>query len=99
MLPSHPQSFTCCIIDNVLEVYKSIITISFNSSPKKEKLLKHISYRKTKRVGMCKTRWSERDVSYKHFNVALSFIVVALEIINGIHTSMNTSDEIFTKGW
>ena len=32
---------------------------------------------------MCKTRWSERRVSYEHFYLALPFIVEALEIING----------------
>ena len=50
-------------------------------------------------VGMCKTRWSERDLSYEHFYLALPFIVEALEIINGTHPSINTFDEIFTKGW
>ena len=66
-------SCNLAIIDNVLEVYKNI-TIHFNSSPKKEKLLEHfvitrcesIGRRKTL-VGMCKTCSSERDVSYEHF--------------------------------
>ena len=50
-------------------------------------------------VGMCKTRWSERDLSYEHFYLTLAFIVEALGIINGTHPSINTFDEIFTKGW
>ena len=66
-------SCNLAIIDNILEVYKNI-TIHFNSSPKKEKLLEHfvitrcesIGRRKTL-VGMCKTCSSERDVSYEHF--------------------------------
>ena len=50
-------------------------------------------------LGMCKTRWSERDVSCEHFYLALPSIVEALEIINGTHPSIKTFDEIFTKGW
>ena len=60
-------------IDNILEVYKSI-TIHFNSDPKKEKLLENIVItrcesigRRKVLVGMCKTCWSERDVSHEHF--------------------------------
>ena len=50
-------------------------------------------------VGNYKTHWSERDVSYEHFNQALPFIEETLEIINGTHPSINTFDEVFTKGW
>ena len=50
-------------------------------------------------VGKYKTRWSERDVSYEHFYLALSFIEEVLEIINGTYPSINTFDEIVTKGW
>ena len=92
------------IIDTVLDAYKSI-TIHFNSTPKKEKLLEDtvitrcesIERRKVL-VGMCKTRWPERDVSYEHFYLTLPFIVEALEIINGTHPTRSTFDEIFTKG-
>ena len=69
------------VIDDILEVYKSI-TIHFNSSPQKEKLLEHIVIthceskgRRKVLLGMCKTRWSERDVSYEHFYLALPSIV------------------------
>ena len=93
------------IIDNVLEVYKSI-AIHFSSSPKKGKLLEHIVItrcesigRRKVLIGMCKTRWSERDVPYESFYLTLLFIVEALEIINGTHPSINTFYEIFTKGW
>ena len=48
---------------------------------------------------MCKTRWSERDMSYEPFFLALPFVVEALEIINGTHPTINTFDKIFTKGW
>ena len=88
------------IIDNVLEVYKSI-TIHFNSSPKKEKVLEHIVItccesigRRKVFVGMCKTCWS-----CEHFYLALPFIVEALETMNGTHPSINMFDEIFTKEW
>ena len=50
-------------------------------------------------VGMRKTCCTERDVSYKHSYLPLPFIVEALEIINGTHSSINTFDEVFTKGW
>ena len=50
-------------------------------------------------VGKYETRWSERDVSYEHFYLALPFIEEALEIINGTYPSINTFDEIVTKGW
>ena len=61
-------SCNLAIIDNLLEVYKSI-TIHFNSSPKKEKLLEDIVITRCESIGrrkvlvrMCKTRWCERDV-------------------------------------
>ena len=38
-------------------------------------------------------------MSYEHLNLALPFIEETLGIINGIHPSINTFDEIFTKGW
>ena len=93
-------SCNLAIIDNVLEVYKSI-TIHFNSSPKKEKVLEHIVItccesigRRKVFVGMCKTCWS-----CEHFYLALPFIVEALETMNGTHPSINMFDEIFTKEW
>ena len=67
------------IIDNILEVYKCI-TIFFNTSPKRERLLENVaelrcvSAEKRKiLVGMCKIRWSERDVAYEHFYLAIPF--------------------------
>ena len=67
-------------IDNVLEQYKSI-TIFFNSSPKREKLLEFVvstqgninAERRKVLIGMCKTRWSGRDIAYEHFYLAPSF--------------------------
>ena len=98
-------SCNLAIIDNILEVYKSI-TIHFSSSPKIEKLLEQIAItrcesigRRKVLVGIYKTRWSERDVSYQHFYLALPFIVEALEIINGRHPTINTFGEVFIKGW
>ena len=98
-------SCNLAIMDNELGVYKSI-TIHFCLSPKKEKLLEHIVVtrcesigRRKELIGMCKTRWSERDVSYEYFYLALPFILEALEIIKGTHPSIDTFDEIFTKGW
>ena len=58
------------VVDNILEKYKSL-QIYFNSSPKREKLLEYVvsqnnEMNDSKRsilLGMCKTRWCERDVS------------------------------------
>ena len=50
-------------------------------------------------VGLFKNRWSERDVSYEHLYLAFPFAVETLEIINRTYPSINTFDEIFTKGW
>ena len=71
-------------IDNVLKTYKAI-TIFLNSSPKREGLLEHIvksrcigAEKRKVLVGMCPTRWSERDIFYEHFYLAISFMVEAL---------------------
>ena len=48
---------------------------------------------------MCKTRCSERDVSYEHFYLDFPFNVETLEIVNGTNRSINMFDEVFTKGW
>ena len=69
-------------INNVLEQYKSI-TIFFNCSPKHENLLEFVVFtqgninteRRNVLIGMCKTRWSERDIAYKHFYLAIPFIL------------------------
>ena len=66
---SPAASCNLAVIDNLLEVYESI-TIHFNLSPKKDKLLEHIV------ITRCKSK-----------------------IINETHPSINTFDEIFTKGW
>ena len=47
-------------------------------------------------VGMYKTRWSEREISYEHFYLAISFMVEAFEIMNGTHPKNNDS-KVFTK--
>ena len=52
--------------------------IHFNTSPKRENLLIHIverkrfsEERKKVLIGDCRTRWSEKDVSYERFYEAL----------------------------
>ena len=89
-------------IDNVLKTYKTI-TILFNSSSKRESLLGHIvksrcigAEKRKVLVGMYKTRWSEREISYEHFYLAISFMVEAFEIMNGTHPKNNDS-KVFTK--
>ena len=39
-------------------------------------------------VGLCETRWSERDKAYEHFYLALAFLVESFEIINGTHPNL-----------
>ena len=48
---------------------------------------------------MCKTRWSERDLAYEHFYLALPLIVEALKIINGTHVEMGSFEKMCTERW
>ena len=80
--------------------------IYFNTSPKRENLLIHIveqkcfsEERKKVLIGVCQTRWSERDVSYERFYLALPFIVETFEVINGTHTELDEFEEIYIKEW
>ena len=50
-------------------------------------------------VGMCKTRWSERDISYEHFYLAISFMVEAFEIMSGTYPKNNDFDSVYKDGW
>ena len=90
------------MITSVAEIYKSVL-IYFNASPKRENLLIHIveqkrfSEERKALIGVCRTRWSERDVSYEHFYLALSLIVKAFEVINGTHTELDEFEEIYTN--
>ena len=75
-------------------------------SPKKETLLNYIAeIRRLDNnwqqilIGMCKTRWLERDLPYEHFYFALPFIVEALEIINGTHAEMGSFENKYIEGW
>ena len=93
------------IIDNITETYKAV-TIFFNTSPKRERLLEHIfclrciSAQKRKvLIGLCKTQWSERDIAYEHFCLAIPFILEAFEVINGTHPERNDFNNIYTDGW
>ena len=77
--------------------------IYFNTSPKRENLLIHMvqqkrfsEERKKVLIGVCQTRWSERerDVSYERFYLALPFIVETFEVINGTHTELDDFEEL-----
>ena len=92
-------------IDNAFKTYKAI-TIFFNSSPKREGLLEHIvksrctgAEKRKVLVGMYQTRWSERDISYEHFYLAIPFMVEAFEIMNGTHPKNNDCDSVYKDGW
>ena len=87
------------LIDNVTESYKNT-TFFFKLSPKKETLLNYIAEirrldnnRRQILIGMYKTRWSERNLAYEHFYLALWFIVEALEIINDTHAEMRSFEK------
>ena len=87
------------LIDNVTESYKNT-TFFFELSPKKETLLNYIAEirrldnnRRQILIGMYKTRWSERNLAYEHFYLALWFIVEALEIINDTHAEMGSFEK------
>ena len=45
------------------------------------------------------TRWSERDVSYERFYLALLFTVEDFEVISGMHTEFDEFEEIYIKRW
>ena len=92
-------------IDNVLKTYKAI-TIFFNSSPIRKGLLEHIvksrcigAEKRKVLVGMCQTRWSERDISYEHFYLAIPFMVEAFEVMNGTHPENNNFNSVYKDGW
>ena len=93
------------IIDNITETYK-VVTIFFNTSPKREGLLEHIfclrcisSQKRKVLIGLCKTRWSEQDIAYEHFYLAIPFIVETFEVINGTHPERSDFNNIYTDGW
>ena len=92
-------------IDNVLKTDKAI-TIFFNSSPKREGLLEHIvkshcigAEKRKVLVGMCQTFWSERDISYEHFYLAIPFMVEAFEVMNRTHPENNDFNSVYKDDW
>ena len=93
------------LIDNVIESYKSIIFF-FKLSQKKETILNYIGdirrFDKKRRqilTGMCKTGWSEKGLANEQFYFALSFIMEALEVINGKHAEMGSFEKKHTEVW
>ena len=82
------------------------ITIFFNSSPKRVSFLEYIvrssciGAKKPKVLaGMCKSCWSERDISYEHFYLAIPFMVQASETMNGNYPKNNDFDSVYKDGW
>lgn len=81
------------IIDNVLSL-------------KREGLLEHVclpnSHISGKRIiliGLCKTRWSERDAACEPFYSAFNYIVESLEVNNGTHPNLQDLEQIYANGW
>jgi hypothetical protein len=92
-------------IQNIVAEFKSLINF-FNTAPKPESLLEHIVQKSchhinTRKVliSMCKTCWSQRDISYEHFYLAIPFIVTAFEVTNGSYGNLEEFDPLFTTGW
>ena len=50
-------------------------------------------------IGLCKTRWAERDIVFEHFYLAYPFIVKALEIINGTCQGIEAYPDDIKVGW
>ena len=97
----HPE------IDNILKIYKAMPSLNFfNSSPKREGLLEYIvrsscigAEKRKVLIGMSKTRWFERDISYEHFYLAIPFMVAAFEIMNGTYPKNNDFNSVYKDGW
>ena len=90
---------------NILESYKAVI-IFFNTSPKWEGLLGYIfqhccvvAEKRKALVGLCKTRWSERDISYKRFYLTIPFIMETLQVTNGTHSKKDQFERVYRDGW
>ena len=84
------------------------LAIFFNYSPKREKLLEcvvdkgtndHSSSKRKAILGLCKTRWAERDKAYEHFYLSFPFIIKALEIINGTCEDIHQYPDALISGW
>jgi len=98
-----------CKANNIQHVIATMrgVAVFINYSPKREKLLemitakRHVHSANTRKVivGLCKTRWSERDTAYEHFYLALPYLVECFDIISGTHPDMDEFDKEYTKGW
>ena len=49
-------------------------------------------------LGMCSTRWSERDVSYKHFYRAIQHMVETFKVMNGNHPELRNFKRFMQTG-
>ena len=49
-------------------------------------------------LGMRKTRWYERDVSYERFYFAMPYIMEALEVMNETYADINQLDKCIRRG-
>ena len=56
-----------------------------------------IAKRKQILIGLCKTRWSERDKAFEYFHGAFLYIIEAFEITTGVHSDIIKYDEFL--GW
>ena len=50
-------------------------------------------------VDLCGTRWSERDMSYERFYLAIPVIAESFEIINRTHLELGKIPKTRTTGW
>ena len=59
----------------------------------------HSSSQRKAILGLCKTRWAERDKAYEHFYLSFPFIIKALEIINGTCEDIHQYPDTLISGW
>ena len=93
------------VINNIIEQHKAL-QIYFQTSLQRKSLLEHIVSlylhdvcQRNVLTGMCSTRWSERDVLYEHFYLAVSHMAEAFEVMDGTHPVLRSFKKIYADGW
>ena len=83
----------------------SDLQIYFQTSLKRKSLLEHIVSlylhdvcQQNVLTVMCSTIWSERDVLYEHFDLAVSHMAEAFEVMDGTHPVLRSFKKIYADG-
>ncbi|XP_074659588.1 52 kDa repressor of the inhibitor of the protein kinase-like [Tubulanus polymorphus] len=89
-------------VRNMIDKLQAVF-LFFNNSPKRHELLKnvisvdceHAYSNRLPLLSLCKTRWTERHSSYRHFYQAFTYIVTSLEIIGlNLHKKEGYSNDL-----